>query len=119
MNDIISIFNNQLNIDNVPIHELIDILDSNDDNNQLNIDNVPIDELIDILDSNDDKNKHHISINTTLYLLKEHMLSKAMFINDLLQCSISQNHRIFLSSYITDLYTYINIISYIISVYQL
>ena len=47
------------------------------------------------------------------------MLSKAMFINDLLQCSISQNHRIFLSSYITDLYTYINIISYIISVYQL
>ena len=95
MADIISIFNNQLNIENLPIHKLINSLDANSDKDNVNI-----------------------SITTSIYLLKEHMLCKAMFINDLLQYNITDFHKLVLTNYLTDLYSYINILSYIISVYQ-
>ena len=101
MTDIISIFNNQLNIDNLPIHQLINSLDTNSDNN--NVNNV---------------NNVNISITTAIYLLKEHMLYKAMFINDLLQCNITDFHKLVLTNYLTDLYSYINILSHFITVYQ-
>ena len=96
MADIFSIFNNQLNIDNFPIHQLINSLDTNSDKN----------------------NVKNISITTSIYLLKEHMLCKAMFINDLLQYNITDFHKLVLTNYLTDLYSYINFLSYIISVYQ-
>lgn len=98
MTDIISIFNNQLNIDNFPIHLLINSLDTNSDKN--NVNNV------------------NISITTAIYLLKEHMLCKTIFINDLLQYNITDFHKLVLTNYLTDLYSYINILSYFITVYQ-